>query len=293
MKILVLGSLNLDYVYQIKHFVRPGETVSCNSRKTFCGGKGLNQAVAAAKAGAETLMAGLIGAEGAALKDALTENGVDARLVRQADVTGGHAVIQVTDDGQNSIIVYGGTNRLLTPELIFEAAEALEPGDIALMQNETNLTDKFARLCKKKQARVCLNPSPIDEWLLSKFPFELVDIFIVNETEGYALTGKIKAEDIAEEMRKRFPHAMSILTLGEDGSLYAGPEGYIRQQAISTKAVDTTAAGDTFTGYFLAELAAGNDITHCLSFASKAAAIAVSRSGAAGSIPKRQEVLML
>jgi ribokinase len=161
------------------------------------------------------------------------------------------------------------------------------------MQNETNLTADFARYCKRKQARVCFNPSPFENRLLDEFPLELVDIFFVNGTEGHAFTGQIKPENIAEGMRKRFPSAISILTLGEGGSLYAGPEGYIRQEAFLVKAVDTTAAGDTFTGYFLAGLAAGKDIPHCLAFAAKAASIAVSRIGAADSIPTREEVLAL
>jgi ribokinase len=183
-KIVNFGSLNLDYVYSLPHMVRPGETLSCTQLYINNGGKGLNQSVALARAGAKVIHAGIIGNEGTRLKEFLHENGADTSLIRQTDTTSGHAIIQVDKNGQNAIFVYGGANRVFTMEYISEAAELLDRGDFVLLQNETNLTDEAARMGKEKGAKIVLNPSPIDDWLLHHFPFELVDLLFLNETEG-------------------------------------------------------------------------------------------------------------
>jgi ribokinase len=278
MKILNFGSLNLDYVYSLPHFVKPGETITCGNLHTGFGGKGLNQSIALARAGAKVAHAGFIGPEGSCLKNFLHENGVDTTLIREADAANGHAIIQIDENGENCIIVYGGANRMFTEEFIKEAVKILEPGDIVLLQNETNLTDETARISKEKGAKIVLNPSPIDSWLLNHFPFELVDLFILNETENTAL----------ENITRRFPAAPRLLTLGEKGALYVHNDVQIFKEAVPVKAVDTTAAGDCFTGYFLAGLTKGLPIETCLANAATAAAITVGAVGAAETIPYSQ-----
>lgn len=290
MKIVNFGSLNLDYVYSLPHFVQPGETITCTDFQIFCGGKGLNQSIALARAGAQTVHAGFVGREGGRLKGLLAENGVDTSLVHTVDTSNGHAIIQVEKDGQNSIIVYGGANRALTDDFITEVTRILAPGDYLLMQNETNLTDEAARLCKKRGAKLILNPSPIDTWLVDHFPFDLVDIFILNELEGMSLTGETDPDSIAATLCRQYPQSTCVLTLGEKGALFLGAEGRFFQPPVKATAVDTTGAGDTFTGYFLAEHLRGQAPDSCLAVAAAAAAIAVSKKGAADSIPFLQDV---
>ncbi|MDR1530800.1 MAG: ribokinase [Clostridiales bacterium] len=291
MKILNFGSLNLDYVYSVDHFAAPGETIKCADLKTFCGGKGLNQSIALARAGAAVFHAGFIGANGAVLKNTLTADGVDTSLVRDTDGPDGHAIIQVNSAGENNIIVYGGANRALTPEFINEAADALCEGDIVLMQNETNLTDEIARRGAERGAKIALNPSPIDSWLMENFPFHLVSYFILNEIEGAALTKETEPDRITSRLLSRFPNAAIILTLGERGAIYRDKAQRVYQPAYPARVVDTTAAGDTFAGFFLACVSNGQTAAVSLSLAAAAAAMAVALKGAADSIPNIRAVL--
>ena len=139
MRVLNFGSLNIDYVYQVDHFVQPGETLSSEKLQVNCGGKGLNQSIAVARAGGKIFHAGMIGNDGDILKQALDNAGVDTRYLQKKDVAGGHTFIQVSDAGQNSILLFGGTNQMLTEEYIDSVLSDCEKGDIILLQNETNL----------------------------------------------------------------------------------------------------------------------------------------------------------
>ena len=289
MKIMNFGSLNLDYVYSVKDIVKPGETVVCERRAVFCGGKGLNQSVASAKAGARVFHAGLIGEDGIVLAQTLEENGVDASFVRIAGQPTGHAVIQVDQRGQNSIVVYGGENRAADEGFIAAAAGAIGAGDMVLTQNETALNGLALRLAKQRGAITAFNPSPIDGNLLD-FPFEIVDYLILNETEGEALTDKTIPDEICDVLLQKFPASSVILTLGKEGAIFANGSERIFQAAFDVDAIDTTAAGDTFAGYFLGCLAQNLAAAECLKRASAAAALAVSRMGAANSIPSAGEV---
>lgn len=290
MKILNFGSLNLDLVYQIPHFVRAGETLSTTSFTRNVGGKGLNQSVALAKAGAEVYHAGLIGADGGMLKDFLDANGVDTRFVRTVDSASGHAVIQVEPAGNNCIFLYGGANQCVTDAFIDEVVSAFSAGDFLVLQNEINSIDRIIDAAAARGMQVVLNPSPVADNLKS-LPLEKIGWFILNEVEGGELSGETEPEKILDRLTALYPHAQIVLTLGGDGSVYAGRGRRVRQQAFRVQAVDTTAAGDTFTGFFFAAVAAGVDPEDALLRASKASAISVTRPGAAASIPTLDEVL--
>ena len=290
MKILNFGSLNLDLVYQMPHFVRAGETLSSTSFSRNVGGKGLNQSVALAKAGAEIYHAGLVGEDGEMLRAFLNDSGVDTRFVRTIDSPSGHAVIQVEPAGNNCIFLYGGANQCVTPEFIAEALEPFGEGDFLVLQNEINMIGEIITAAAAKGMQVVLNPSPIAD-NLKQLPLEKVSWFILNEIEGGELSGETDPDQILDKLTQLYPHARIVLTLGGDGSVYCGNGERIRQQVYKVQAVDTTAAGDTFTGFFFAAVADGVAPAEALKRASKASSISVTRPGAAASIPTLDEVL--
>lgn len=290
MRILNFGSLNLDFVYQVAHFVRPGETLSSEELSTFPGGKGLNQSVALSRAGAEVFHAGCVGEDGGLLLDTLREAGVSCRYVRQlAGARTGHAVIQVDQSGQNCILLFGGANQMVGEEMIEAVLKDFAPGDWLLLQNEISALPTLLRRAGEKGLRVAFNPSPITP-ALPHFPLENVEFFLLNEVEGAALGGGGTPEETLNGLRARFPRAKIVLTLGGDGAVCWDGAQLWRQGIFPVEAVDTTAAGDTFTGYFLTAVGEGLDAGTALRRANAAAAIAVSRKGAAPSIPEKAEV---
>lgn len=289
MKILNFGSLNIDLVYGVSHHARTGETLTTRDFKRHMGGKGLNQSVALCRAGAEVYHAGCIGQDGIFLRDYLRDSGVNVDQVQVIDEATGHAVIQVNSEGDNCILLYPGANRCQTEEGMAQALENFGAGDLLLMQNETNGLEEMIRAAKAKGMCIALNPSPIDETLLT-LPMELVDYFILNEIEGAALSGEDEPERILEALLKKYPNAHIVLTLGGAGSLYAHGDMRLSQPIFKVKAVDTTGAGDTFTGYFLAAQLRGEDAAQSLKIAAAASAIEVTRPGAAQAIPTLDEV---
>lgn len=289
MKILNFGSLNIDYTYRVPHIVVPGETLTSKSLEVYPGGKGLNQSIALARAGAEVYHAGMIGADGRFLKQLCEESGVDVRYIREMETRTGNAIIQVSDEGQNCILLYAGANRENTKEYVDQVLEGFDAGDVLLLQNEINLVDYLMEAAKQKQMTVVLNPSPFDDYMKG-CPLEKVDIFLMNEVEGNQITGKVEPNEILQDMHFRYPQAKVVLTLGEKGAIYSDGKVSFCQSAIQTKAVDTTAAGDTFTGYYLAAVLDGQTPKEALLRAARASAIAVSRAGASISIPNKQEV---
>ena len=290
MKVLNFGSLNIDLVYGVSHHARTGETLTTRDFKRHMGGKGLNQSVSLCRAGARVYHAGCVGADGAFLRDYLQESGVDTAHVQVIDEATGHAVIQVNSEGDNCILLYPGANRCQTKAGMASALAEFEAGDLLLMQNETNGLAEMMRAAKQKGMKIALNPSPIDEALL-ELPMELVDYFILNEIEGAALSGEEEPEKIVEALLEKYPHAHIVLTLGGAGSMYACGNTRIRQPIFQVKAVDTTGAGDTFTGYFLASQLRGEDAAQSLKIAAAASAIEVTRPGAAQAIPAIDEVI--
>jgi len=291
MKVLCYGSLNIDYVYAVDHFVRKGETLSSTELKVFTGGKGLNQSVALGKAGAEVYHAGAIGPDGRFLLDTMEAAGVDISLVSVLeDARSGNAIIQRDKDGDNCILLYGGTNRLITDEQADRALEGFSAGDFLILQNEINNLPYIMEQAHGKGMRIVLNPSPMDEKILA-LPLEYVDIFMLNEIEaGQLLQCDAAQEQYAALLQERFPEAAIVLTLGCEGAIYADSECSFRQGAYAVPVADTTAAGDTFTGYFIGSLLKGMSKQEAMQNASAAAAIACSRHGAAPSIPSADEV---
>jgi len=282
-KILNIGSLNLDYVYAVPHFVTAGETLLASRRDVFAGGKGLNQTVAAARAGAEVLHGGAVGADGDMLLDLLRDAGADVSAVARVDVPTGHAVIQVSPQGENAILILGGANRAVTAETVGIALEKVGPGDILLLQNEINGLDYIIRRAFEKGLRIFFNPAPMDASVKS-LPLGLIDTLIVNEGEAGALAGDMDA------LKAAYPNQKILLTRGSRGaSLWTGSE-LIFQPAFPVEAVDTTAAGDCFLGYYAAALAENLSYAAALRLAAAAAALSVRRPGAAPSIPIRSEV---
>lgn len=290
MKVLNFGSLNLDYVYQVDHILIPGETLASKDRKTFCGGKGLNQSIALAKAGIPVYHAGMIGEGGDELLKTCRENGVNTDFVRQIPGPCGHTVIQVDKNGQNCILLFGGANRSMTKEFVDAVLASFEKGDIILLQNEINELDYVIDRAYEKGMMIILNPSPYDS-ALESCDLSKVSLFLVNEIEGYQITGEKDPELILSKIKELYPESKIVLTLGGDGSVYQDETGVYRQGIYKVKAVDTTAAGDTFTGYFISSIIEGMPVKEGLSLAAKASAIAVSRPGATASIPLKKEVL--
>ena len=290
MKVLNIGSMNLDLVYSVDHIVQPGETEASVSMNTFLGGKGMNQSVALAKAGVEVYQGGMIGEDGQPFLDACAEYGVRADYIRKVPGKSGHAVIQIDSSAQNCILLYGGANQMLTEEYVDEVLESFGAEDILLLQNEVNLLPYIVEKAYEKGMQIALNPSPFNE-KLSAVDMTKISIFLLNEVEGNQVTGLTAPEEIIVKMQEMFPHAKIVLTLGKDGAVYAEGEERFFQPIFPVKAVDTTAAGDTFTGYFLAGLSEGLAIPEILKMSAKASSIAVSRAGAVPSIPYRDEVM--
>lgn len=289
-RILNFGSLNLDQVYRVDAFVQPGETKSSLSLETHCGGKGLNQSVAAARAGAEVWHAGMIGCDGDMLYEKLRENGVNLSLTERADGVSGHAIIQVDNKGQNCILLYGGTNQALTEDYIDRALAAFGSEGLVLVQNETNLVGAIMQKAHARGLKVAINASPMDEKILT-YPLELVDWLVVNEIEGAAIANCEFEVDILPRLAKRYPNMNVLLTLGKRGAICARGQERAINGIYSVKVVDTTAAGDTFLGYFLTEALDGKSLSDALNLATAASSLCVQVMGASDSVPLRSEVL--
>ena len=289
MKVLNYGSLNIDHVYQVEQIVQPGQTIDSYSVNVFPGGKGMNQSIAIARAGCRVYHAGNIGADGQFMKELLEEAGADCTWLRTVEVGTGSTFIQVDANGQNCIVLNGGANRANSREYVDQVLSNFGEGDLVLLQNEINEVGYIIEKAYEKGMIIVVNPSPMNEKILA-CDLKKVSMFLMNEDEGMAITGKQEAADILAAMAEMYPDAQTVLTLGSKGSVYQGKGRTIEQKAFRVKAVDTTAAGDTFTGYLLAGMARGEDMAKCLEEGSKASAIAVTRPGATTSIPVLAEV---
>lgn len=290
MRVLNMGSLNIDYVYSVDHIILPGETEATGSRNVFLGGKGINQSCALAKAGVEVWHGGLIGEEGKMFLDACDEYGVNRTFIRTVDGPNGHTVIQIDKNAQNSILLFGGANQKWTKEFIDEILENFTAEDILLLQNEVNLLPYMVDKAYEKGMTIVLNPSPFNE-KLNSVDMSKISIFILNEVEGFQLTGENDPEKILSKAHALYPNAKIMLTLGKDGAVYSDGTQKVYQPIFKVQAVDTTAAGDTFTGYFLAGLVEGLPMAEVLKMCAKASSICVTRPGAVPSVPYRAEVM--
>ena len=288
-KLVNLGSLCIDHVYSVPDITGAGETVASLGHEVFPGGKGLNQSVAAARAGAEVMHFGCVGEDGSWLKDVLAEAGVDASGVRVANGASGHAVIQVNPAGENAIVIAGGTNRNLTEADVAAALDALGADDWLLLQNEINDLEGVLAATAERGARVAFNVAPVDG-REAGYDLSATALLIVNEIEAAALAGEKDPSAALESLRERYPNMEVVLTLGRDGLLHAVRSGKATMPAFAVQAVDETAAGDAFIGYLMAALLAGEESEPALRRASAAGALAVTKAGAASSIPTPEEV---
>ena len=292
MKILNYGSLNIDYVYQVPHIVRPGETIHGGDFKTYAGGKGANQSVALARAGAEIWHAGKIGEDGLWLKDMLEQSGVHTEFIHKHSGPTGHTVIQVSSKGENSIVLFSGGNVKNLPREMDATLSCFTAGDYLVVQNEINLMPELIEKAHAKRMRVCLNPAPFTENIKS-WPLEKLELLIVNEIEAESLAEKSGTyESILDALVIKYPNVKILLTLGADGSVYGRNNERVRVEVpkLNLPVIDTTAAGDTYFGYFLKSMIEGKSIRHAMESASLASFLSVSKPGAMSSIPYAAEV---
>jgi ribokinase len=292
MKTLVFGSLNIDMVFSVDHIAAPGETISSTSLVRSAGGKGANQAAALAKAGLSVYMAGKIGRDGLFLTELLQSYGVNTDHVKIYNGATGQAIIQVDREGQNAIVLFSGGNHAIEEGEIAPVLDAFGPGDMLVLQNEIIHTGSIMKAAKGRGLRICLNPSPYND-KIEGLPLDLVDMFFVNELEGSALVGLAEdspPEPVLDALVTRFPRAEIVLTLGKRGARYGCAAVRVQGEIVDLPVVDTTGAGDTFTGYFIAARAGGADVAEALSIACRASSIAVSRRGAMEAIPQAGEI---
>lgn len=292
MKILNIGSCNIDFVYALDHFVLPGETQMSSSLQVFPGGKGLNQSIATARAGGNVYHAGCVGTDGELLVNTLKEAGVDITYLETVDAKNGHAIIQVNRAGENCIFLHKGSNGMVTTALIDRVLEAFSTGDLLLLQNEISNVPYIVDKAYERGLQILFNPSPFDETVV-QLPLHKLSYIILNEGEAMVLSGASSPEAAMAHLRAHYPALGIVLTLGARGCMFAQGERTLFQPSFMVEAVDTTGAGDAFTGYLAAGLARGDDMAAILKTACAASAIAVSRHGAAPSIPSREEVLRL
>ena len=287
-KLVNLGSLCIDNVYGVPNIAGPGETVASLEYAIHAGGKGLNQSLAAARAGARVVHVGCVGSDGRWLKEELSKAGVETAAVREADEPSGHAVIQVNPAGENAIVISGGANRTLDDADIDTAFRSCNADDWLLLQNEINRMEDILER-SSNLAKVALNLAPVDD-RIQGYDLSAVDLLIVNEVEAQALSGEAGIVEALETLCARYPGCHVVVTLGRDGLRYGKGNERDALGAFTVESVDETGAGDTFVGYFMAALIDGRSMHDALVTGSAAGALAATRAGAASSIPTRDAV---
>jgi ribokinase len=297
-QVVIVGSLNMDLVTRAPRLPRGGETLAGHSFVTVPGGKGANQAVAAARLGARVAMIGCVGedAYGAQLRAGLVAEGIDCQAVTSiAGEPSGIATIVVDDHSQNTIIVVAGSNGHLSPAVVERFDALLGQADILVCQLEIPMATVAHVLARGKALgkTVILNPAPAHQALPADW-YPLIDYLIPNESEAALLTGlpvdSLATAEAAAAVLLAAGAGKVIVTLGAQGSLFATPDGSRHFPARAVQALDTTAAGDTFVGGFAAALAKGQSEAQAIAFGQAAAALSVTRAGAQPSIPTLSEV---
>ncbi|MGM9892493.1 ribokinase [Limosilactobacillus sp.] len=298
-KVTVVGSLNVDTTMKIKRMPLPGETLSALGKSSAAGGKGANQAVSAARSGAQTYFVGEVGKDSGGemmLKD-LRENGIDVSGIKVNDQVGtGSAAILLDENGQNSILVYGGANQELSVADVTAAKKQIMEADFVVAQFETPqaATLKAFELAKANGVTTILNPAPAHE--IDPAVLKLTDLIIPNETESQALTGIIITDETSMLMSAAKFAKMGvrnlIITVGAKGAFYCTQDGYNFIPAFKVNAVDTTAAGDTFIGALSSQLKPDmSNIEKALVYAQRASSLAVQKMGALPSIPTKDQIM--
>jgi len=288
--LLVFGSANIDRVFSVERFVRPGESLMASEYACHAGGKGLNQALAARRSGADVAFAGAIGADGEWLRQLLQDEGVETSRLESVSTPTGQASIQVDARAENAIVVYQGANGAIGPERVRAALEGQPAGAWLLIQNETSATRALLEEAGRQDLRLVINPAPFSDEV-ANLPLERAAAIVVNEGEGASLSGETEPPAILEALARTFPRSRIVLTLGANGALGRSPRGPTVEVAPErVEPVDTTGAGDAFVGYLAASLARGDDFEAALRRANRAGALATTRPGAADGIPFAKEV---
>ncbi|TPG83231.1 ribokinase [Pseudomonas mandelii] len=296
-KVVVIGSLNMDLVTRAPRLPRGGETLIGESFATVSGGKGANQAVAAARLGAQVSMVGCVGSDayGEELRGALLAEQIDCQAVSTVDDSSGVALIVVDDNSQNAIVIVAGANGALTAEVIDRFDAVLQAADVIICQLEVPDATVGHALKRGRELgkTMILNPAPASRPLPADW-YASIDYLIPNESEASALSGlpvdSLASAETAASRLISLGASKVIITLGAQGSLFANGKGFEHFPAPKVKAVDTTAAGDTFVGGFAAALAAGKGEGDAIRFGQVAAALSVTRAGAQPSIPTLSDV---
>ena len=285
----VLGSMMIDRVVRVRAIPRPGETVAARSSAVYAGGKGANQAAAAARCGARVRMLGRTGADGAFIVEALRAAGVDVRAVRTDDAVSGAATVMVSDAGENAIVIASESNTRISCADIDAFLASAEAGEFVLLQNECAQLEHAIGASRARGLRVWLNAAPADA-ALARLPLELLDGLVVNETESEALTGCAEPARALEALAARMPDATVIVTLGAAGAIAALGSRRFAHAGFVVDAVDTVGCGDAFVGAYLAGIAGDCGIDEALRRGNAAGALAAMRAGAMPSLPDRAEV---
>ena len=299
MSVLVFGSLNLDLVTYADKLPAIGETIVGEKLLKFPGGKGLNQAIAARRAGSEVLMVGSIGndADGDYLFDILKSENIDPKFITKTSEQTGIAVIEVSKSAENRIIIIAGANS--KTRFSNEVLTSSPSVTVSLAQLETPIAEvaKFVHESKAARKITILNPAPIQK--LDQQLLQDTDYLIANETEASFLIGravehlsKDEAVTIARQLQKNGSKKV-IITLGEQGSVYLDQDKELFTPAYKVKAVDTTAAGDAFCGAFATAISENKPVEYALKFASAAGGLAATKAGAVPSLPTQQEILSM
>lgn len=285
MKILNFGSINKDFFYSVNDFVKPGETISSIRYNVKIGGKGLNQSVGISKAGQKIYHAGIINKDDTFILDKLKKWNINCENILLSNNPTGHAIIQVDKKGENSIIIHGGANHDVDIKFIKSVLSKFDSGDILVLQNEINNIKEIIDRAHHKKMKIVFNPAPFNNEILS-YDLNKISTLILNQTEGEALSKEKKPDGILKVLNSKFNNTEIILTLGEKGSLYSFKDELLKIKAHKLDTVDTTGAGDTFIGYYVAGIASEKSKKDNLNRASEAAAIATTKLGGAESIPR-------
>lgn len=291
MKIFNYGSINIDHIYQVPHLVAPGETISSTAYQQVLGGKGANQSIALAKAGAVVKHIGRCHKADQWALEQMQQAGVNCELTQLVDQPSGHAIIQVDAQAENSIILFGGANQSFSTDDFEHALSSAEAGDYLLLQNECNDIEQMINIALERQLKVVFNPSPMIS-NIATFPIDKIAMLVVNEIEISQLLGQSfnSTQQIVTAVRTHYSDIDVIVTLGAKGAMWINSQECIQVDALKVEVVDTTAAGDTFLGFLLAAIAQGQSYKSALTIGCKASALAVQSMGASSSIPSMAQV---